>query len=130
MASDGSTAMKALHVLVVDDCPDMRSTMLLVLRAWGFEACDAGDGGAALRVAQAFCPDVVLLDLGLPGMDGYEVARRLRELPGLAETRLIALTGFGRTEDIQRCREAGIEKHLLKPIEPIRLRQLLESTVQ
>src|SRR4051794_22524355 len=105
--------MKALHVLVVDDYPDMRLSLLLMLRAWGFEAREAGDGQAALRLAQAFCPDVVLLDLGLPDLDGYEVARRLRQLPGLAKIRFIALTGFGRQEDVDRRQEAGFDKHLL-----------------
>src|SRR4051812_39660468 len=98
MASDGCTATKALRVLVVDDYPDMRLSLLLVLRAWGFEAREAGDGPAALLVASAFSPDVVLLNLGLPDMDGFEVARRLRQLSDLLETRIVALTGFGQQE--------------------------------
>ena len=75
----------------------------------------------------AFCPDVILLDLGLPDLDGCEVAHRLRELPGLANALLVAFTGFGQQDDVERCQEAGFDKHLLKPVDPRQLRKLLES---
>jgi CheY-like chemotaxis protein len=83
----------------------------------------AHDGPAALAAAQADPPDVMILDLGMPGMDGYEVARRLREQPGTKDTLLVALTGWAQEEDRRRCYEAGFDGHLPKPVEPDALRQ-------
>src|SRR4051812_48139804 len=119
--------MDAKRILLVDDSVDARRTLLLLLQLWGFEACEASDGQTVLRLAPTFCPDVVLLDLGLPDLDGCEVARQLRQIPGLEKARLIALTGFGQQDTLDRCREAGIDQHLLKPVDPIHLRELLES---
>src|SRR5436190_852744 len=93
-----------LRILVVDDCEDFVSSLCHLLRLWGHEARAATDGPEALVAAAVFQPEVVLLDLGLPRMDGYAVARRLREVPGLAGVRLAALTGFGADEDRARCR--------------------------
>ena len=81
----------------------------------------------ALRVAASYQPDVIVLDIGMPGMDGYEVARRLRAMPRHASTRLIALTGWGQDEDITRSREAGIDHHLVKPPDLDVLRDLIAS---
>jgi CheY-like chemotaxis protein len=77
----------------------------------------AHDGPSALEQAAAFAPDVVLLDIGLPGFDGYEVARRLRELPELRKTLIVALTGFGQESDRERALHAGFDEHLVKPVD-------------
>jgi two-component system, OmpR family, response regulator len=112
-----------LRVLVVDDYDDARDCLCMLLRIWGCQAEPAADGPSALAAAPAFRPDVVLLDLAMPGMDGYETARRLRELP--RPPLLVALTGYGRDEDRESTRRAGFVAHLLKPVEPADLRALL-----
>src|SRR5438874_945707 len=103
------------QVLVVDDCPDTRATLRILLGLWGHEAREAADGASALAQAASFLPDVVLLDVGLAGEDGCEVARRLRELPGLGHARLVAMTGFGRPGEVERFLRSGFDDHLLKP---------------
>lgn len=112
-------------MLVVDDNTDAAQSLSLLLRSWGHHARVAYDGLAALREVEANPPDVVLLDIGLPGPDGYEVARRLRQGPAGAALVLIALTGYGQESDRRRAREAGFDHHLLKPVEPGRLREVL-----
>jgi len=82
----------------------------------------------ALERAQSFNPEVVLMDIGLPEMDGYEVAKRLRVLPGLREIRLIALSGYGQAEDRQRAQAAGFDHHLVKPVELETLQRVLQAT--
>ena len=114
-------------VLVVDDCPYLADALALLLKRWGYQTAVDYDGPSALAVALARPPAVVLLDLDMPGMDGYEVARRLRGQPRMAEALLIALTGYGEEEDVSRCREAGIDLHLLKPCEPEELRRVLDG---
>lgn len=84
-------------------------------------------GSQRLEAAHQFRPEVVLCDIGLPGMDGYAVARRLREDPGTASSRLVALTGYGRDEDRQLAEEAGFDLHLVKPVAPDELRQHLQA---
>ncbi len=115
-----------LRVLVVDDCPDTRTVLRHLLRWWGHEMNEAPDGPAALSLAASVCPDVVLLDIGLPGMDGCEVARQLRALPGLEKALLVAVTGFGRPDEVKECLQAGCDMHLLKPYDPLALKQLLD----
>lgn len=115
----------AKRVLVVDDNRDLALSLAMVLRLWGYDVQVAHDGWTALEVAQDFTPDVIFLDIGLPHLNGYEVARRLRQRPELRWTRLIAITGYG-CEDARRCsREAGFDLHLTKPVDPLDLRQLL-----
>jgi CheY-like chemotaxis protein len=99
--------------------------MALLLQLWGHRSAVAYTGESALEVATTFRPDVVLLDIGLPGMDGYEVAWRIRQLPGLARCRLMALTGNGQEDDVRRYKEVGIDFHFLKPVEPAILRAVL-----
>jgi PAS domain S-box-containing protein len=113
------------RILVVDDNPDaVRSTaMLLALR--GHEVRTATSGTVALEVARQFRPEVALLDVGMPGMDGYEVARRLRREPTLRQVLLVALTGWSKDEDRQRSREAGFDHHLVKPVDLEQLHTLL-----
>ena len=112
------------RVLVVDDNADSAETMAEMLKLWGHEVQTAHDGPAALEAARAQQPDAVLLDLGLPLMDGYETARRLRQ-EGLGGKLLVAVTGFGTAEDRRRSAEAGFDTHLTKPVSPEALRQVL-----
>lgn len=118
-------AHAGLRVLVVDDNIDAADGLATILRFSGHELRIAYDGPAALAVAQAFRPHVVLLDLGLPGMDGYEVARRLREKPELKGICIAAVTGWGQPEDRQNSQDMGIDRHLVKPVDPSLLAQLM-----
>jgi PAS domain S-box-containing protein len=113
------------RVLVVDDNVDAADTLALLLRLAGHEVRVAYDGPSALGLAAEFRPQVVLLDLGMPVMDGYEVARRLRRQPGLGGVVLVALTGWGQEEERRLSRAAGIDHHLVKPIEPEKLHEVL-----
>jgi PAS domain S-box-containing protein len=112
-----ATVVRPLRVLVVDDNLDAAEMLAEWLGTIGHGVRVAADGPTALEVAADFQPDVALLDIGLPVMDGYEVARRLRALPGCAQTRLIALTGYGQESDHDRSRRAGFEDHLVKPVD-------------
>jgi CheY-like chemotaxis protein len=114
-------------VLVVDDNTDAAATLEILLRSLGHEVETAYDGIEALRVAAAFAPDIVLLDIGLPGLDGYEVARRLRALHRERPLRIVAITGWGQEADRARSQEAGVDVHLVKPVDPTTLTSLLES---
>jgi PAS domain S-box-containing protein len=119
------------RVLVVDDNEDAaRSLARLLVRFHGQDVRVAHDGPSALELAATFRPEVVILDIGMPGMDGYEVARRLRSHPELRWPRLVALTGWGQEGDRQRSREAGFDCHLVKPVDPEALRALLSEPVQ
>jgi PAS domain S-box-containing protein len=117
-------AGRSKRVLVVDDHADAADSLAMLLRMEGHDVRIARNGPAAVESAQADPPDVVLLDLGMPGMDGFEVARRLRQGPA-ARTFIAALTGWGQEEDRRRTREAGFDHHLVKPADPNDLRELL-----
>ncbi len=114
-----------MRILVVEDLRDSADSTAILLKHWGYQSGIVYDGARACEVAATFRPDVVLLDIGLPGMDGYEVARQLRRLPGMDTTFLVAITGYGQEADVQRCKEAGIDRHFLKPVNPDELKQLL-----
>jgi PAS domain S-box-containing protein len=116
-----------LRVLVVDDNVDSADSMALLLSLDGHETRTAFDGPGALAAAAEFLPQAVLLDIGLPGMDGYEVARRMRELPGLRNVLMIAITGYGQEDDRARSKAAGFDHHLVKPVDPDALSLLLGS---
>jgi signal transduction histidine kinase len=105
------------RVLVVDDNEDAAEMLVEALTRKGYETRVAYDAPTALRVAAAFAPDIAFLDLGLPVMDGYELASHLRKIPGLSGLRLIAVTGYGQESDYQRTREAGFHHHLVKPVD-------------
>ena len=107
----------AVRILVVDDNEDGAEMLADALIGKGYDTRVAHDAPAALRVAAEFSPDVAFLDLGLPVMDGYELAAHLRELPGLAGLRLIAVTGYGQESDRRRTRDAGFHGHLVKPVD-------------
>jgi CheY-like chemotaxis protein len=115
-----------LRVLVVEDDAITARTWVRLLGLLGHAVEIAVDGPAALRAAQAHAPDVVLLDLGLPGMSGYEVASQLRELPGEPRPVLIAVTGFGEPADRLHSYEVGIDLHLVKPVEVDELETFLD----
>lgn len=114
-----------LRILVVDDNVDSADSMALLLSLDGHEVRTAFDGPGALAEAADFQPQAVLLDIGLPGMDGYEVARRMRELAGLRDVLMIAITGYGQEDDRTRSKAAGFDHHLVKPVDPETLSRLL-----
>lgn len=115
------------RVLVVEDNLDVAESMALLMRMSSHDVRVAHSGPAGLEAAAEYRPDVVLLDIGLPGLDGYEVARRLRQHPELQGVKLIAMTGYGRESDLQRSQEAGFDHHLVKPVSPLRLLELLAT---
>lgn len=114
-----------LRLLVVDDNRDAAESLALLLRLQGHEVRVAYDGASALQFATADRPAMIFLDLGMPGMDGYEVARRMRKIPGLERSVLAALTGWGQQEDRHRTAEAGFDHHLVKPPESAALEEML-----
>jgi PAS domain S-box-containing protein len=114
-----------LRVLVVDDNHDAADSLTELLRLQGHEVRVAYSGSASLEMTKAYTPDVVFLDIGMPAMDGYDVARRLRQTPGLEKTVLAALTGWGQQEDRRRTAEAGFDHHLVKPPEPASVERIL-----
>ncbi|HEX6268022.1 MAG TPA: response regulator, partial [Burkholderiales bacterium] len=116
------------RVLVVDDNADAALTLELLLRSLGHETHVVHDGMAALEAARRFQPDLVLLDIGMPGIDGYEVARRLRGLGQERALRIVAVTGWGADADRRRSHEAGFDVHLVKPLDPDDLARVLERS--
>ncbi|HLJ94629.1 MAG TPA: PAS domain S-box protein [Gemmataceae bacterium] len=121
---------QSLRVLVVDDNVDQADSAALLLQVSGHEARVAYSGPAALEAAVEYRPDLVLMDIGLPGMDGYEVARRLRQQPSLRGTMLVAVTGYGQDSDRQRSRQAGFDHHLVKPVNMQALEAILAQRKQ
>ena len=115
------------RVLVVDDNKDAADMLVMMLQMFGHEVQAAYDGQTALETAVEYQPTFVLLDIGLPDMNGYEVARRLRQQPETKRVLLIAMTGYGQDSDRQQSQEAGFDYHLVKPVEPQKLQDLLET---
>ena len=115
------------RVLVVDDNEDSAESLTLLLRLQGHLVESAHDGRHALETAERFHPDVVLLDIGMPGMNGYEVCREIRKQPWGSEMLLIAQTGWGQDQDRQRTKDAGFDGHLTKPIDHARLETILTN---
>lgn len=109
------------RVLLVDDHRDSRRMLGMMLELSGHQVIEAGDGRAAVSMAMSERPDVAIVDIALPGIDGYEVARRIRAHPGTRDIVLIALTGYGYEEDLRCAIEAGFDLHLVKPVESGRL---------
>jgi PAS domain S-box-containing protein len=118
------------RILVVDDNADAGETLAMLLGLYGYQVEVVSSGMAALELVPAFRPDVVFLDIGMPVMDGYEVARRLREHPAGQQVYLIALTGWGQPEDRRRTREAGFDHHFIKPVDPGAVRALLAQVFE
>jgi two-component system, sensor histidine kinase len=115
------------RILVVEDNDDAREMLRTALTLDGHDVHEAADGRTGLEMATALRPDVALIDVGLPGLDGYEIARRLATIQGRESMRLIAITGYGQTEDRRRALEAGFDAHLTKPVEPEQLADLIAS---
>ncbi|MEA2600669.1 MAG: hypothetical protein QOF89_1661 [Acidobacteriota bacterium] len=124
---ESSSGTRSRRVLVVDDNQDAAESLALLLQIWGHEVRTAYDGPSTLALVAEYRPDIVLLDIGLPGMSGYEVAKRLRELPGAERAVLAAVTGYGQPSDRERAREAGFDHHLVKPVEPAYLQEILTA---
>jgi two-component system CheB/CheR fusion protein len=124
-----STA-RSSRVLVVDDNVDAADSLAMMLAMFGHDVRTAHDGEAALEVALGWRPEVVLLDIGLPGLDGFEVARRMRRHPSLRDVVLVALTGYGQDTDRQRSQEAGFDRHLVKPVAPATVQGIVASVPQ
>jgi two-component system CheB/CheR fusion protein len=115
------------RIVVVDDNEDAAQTLAMMLIAMGHKVRVEHGGRAALEAARAERPDVVLLDIGMPELDGLEVVRRLRSEPGFHKVRFAAITGFGRQHDISRSKDAGFDEHLIKPVSPDLLRLVVEG---
>jgi signal transduction histidine kinase/CheY-like chemotaxis protein len=115
------------RVLLVEDNEDHRQTLAAVLEIYGYTVSEAADGNAGVQAAIENKPDVAILDIGLPGIDGYEVARRLRASPATRGIRLVAVTGYGQEEDRLRALAAGFDAHMVKPVEPARLLETIRQ---
>lgn len=126
-AANGNGSRRKTRVLLVEDNVDGREALEALLSFWDFEVMTAEDGMQALELAQSEAPEVAILDIGLPKLDGYEVARRLRTAMNGHGPRLIALTGYGQPEDRHRALEAGFDLHLVKPVNPAELHRILSN---
>jgi two-component system CheB/CheR fusion protein len=124
VSADGGVS--GLRILIVEDSTDTAESLAMLLRLYGYDVVVARDGPIALEKARTYWPDVVLLDLGLPKMSGYEVARQMAGRRHEWKPILIAVTGYGRDEDRRRSLDAGIDLHLVKPVDPERLCSILE----
>jgi CheY-like chemotaxis protein len=120
----------APRVLVVDDLEASAETLMMLLEMEGCEVKIANEGKSALEIAETFRPGVVLLDIGLPGMNGFEVARGLRNLPASRDALLIALTGYGEAESRERSAQAGFDFHMVKPADLDLLLSMINNPAQ
>jgi CheY-like chemotaxis protein len=111
----------ARRVMIVDDNRDAAESLAMLLSLDGHRTHAVFTAQAALDGVMTFRPDVVLLDIGLPEMDGYQVAQKIRSLPGMERIRIVAVTGYGQSGDLKRCRAAGFDDHLVKPVDPAAL---------
>ena len=124
--ADSAPAL-ARRILIVDDNRDAATSLALLLQLSGAETEMAYDGLTAIETGARFRPDVILLDIGLPGLNGYEAARRIREEPWGRAVMLVAVTGWGQAEDRERSKAAGFDAHLVKPVDHAALVKLLAS---
>lgn len=124
------TPQAPLHprrVLIVDDNQDTLDLLVIGIEMLGHEVFSAPDGASALAVVEAHRPDVAFMDVGLPDMDGYELARRIREGERTARMRLVALTGYSQTSDRERAFRAGFDAHLVKPVNLKKIEETLHA---
>jgi two-component system CheB/CheR fusion protein len=124
---EDSSASGKVRVLVVEDADDVAQSLKMLLEFWGYDVRVVNDGPTALVAYRTYHPDVVLLDIGLPGMSGYDVAKQLRRLQGKKRPLIMAVTGYGQDEAKQQAREAGFDYHMTKPVEPDKLHSLISS---
>ena len=124
-AAAPATAWGTRRVLVVEDNIDSAEAMSMLLRELGHEVATVNDGREAVETARAFLPEVILLDIGLPGIDGFELARRFRDLPETRAAKVIAVTGYGQASDRARTKASGFDLHLVKPVDPEKLSRAL-----
>ena len=120
-AAEPEARNRRLRILVVDDLADAADSLAILLRILGHEVRTAYDGAAALIAAEQFQPHAILLDIGLPRLNGYQVAQRLRQIDTLQSACLIAISGYGRESDVEQAYQAGFDLHLLKPVTADRL---------
>jgi PAS domain S-box-containing protein len=123
-------ALPRRKILIVEDSPDTARALFLMMRAWGQDVATVPDGAAALAEIGSNPPEVIFMDIGVPGMDGYEVARRIRQAPSGGRIILVALSGYGQPEDRRRAYDAGFDLHLTKPVEVDSLHRLLANPDQ
>jgi PAS domain S-box-containing protein len=121
-------SVPAMRIMVVDDNQDAAASLTMLLRLFGHDVREAYDGQTALTLLRDFVPDLLLLDIGLPGMNGYEVARQVRAVPALRNIRLVALSGYGSEEDRRTSVAAGFDAHFVKPVEFSSIQSLIAST--
>ena len=121
---------RRFRILVVDDNHDSALSLAMMLSIMGHETRTAHDGESAVETAESFLPEVVLLDIGLPKLNGYEVAQRIRQQPWGVSMFLVAVTGWGQDEDRQRSSEVGLNLHMVKPVEASALEKLLAELPQ
>jgi two-component system OmpR family response regulator len=119
-----------LSVLIVDDNRDLADSLGVLMRLWGYDVCVAYDGLEGLQTAQVQLPQCLLLDVGMPGMDGYQLAKHVRQVPGLEKAKLIAHTAYSGEEHVRRMDEAGFDYRLTKPVSPVDLEGLLRMLEQ
>jgi PAS domain S-box-containing protein len=129
-ASEAQREQARRRVLIVDDNVDAADSLAMVLKLEGHSVEQAYEAGEALRIAAAFVPEIVLLDIGLPEVDGFEIARRLRAIVALQDVKLVALTGYGQSEDRARTRAAGFDLHLVKPVDFAALARGFDAMLQ
>ena len=125
-----SVTPRRFRILVVDDNHDSALSLAMMLSIMGHDTRTAHDGESAVETAESFLPEVILLDIGLPKLNGYEVAQRIREHAWGRSMFLIAVTGWGQEEDRQRSSEVGLNVHMVKPVEPAALEKLLAGLPQ
>lgn len=123
----GGQSLSPRRILVVDDNRDSATSLVMLLRLLGHDVRDANDGRQALAILEEFVPDLLLLDLGMPGMSGYQVAERVQSDPRLRDVRVVALSGYGGAEERRRSDAAGFHDHLVKPVEFAALQTILAS---
>ena len=129
-ARDRAEASSALRILVVDDNVDSALTMAALLAMYGHEVCTAHDGLDALKEMRRFKPDVAILDIGMPKMNGYSVAKNIRSRSNEAQPLLIAVTGWGQDEDRRRSKDAGFDHHFTKPADFDLLLELIDQELR
>jgi CheY-like chemotaxis protein len=119
---------RARHILIIEDNRDFREGLRMLLESWGHRVEEAENGGRGLEIIHVSHPEIVLVDLGLPGLDGYAVARAVRSAPRGDAVLLVAITGYGRPKDRRRAQEVGFNAHLTKPVDPDELARVLLSS--